>query len=76
MSLQDTAPLLTMLLFSSCTALDTLIQLPTGQLQGRIQLSREGKEFASFEGVPYAEEPERWLPPIDLSSRLLEALRV
>merc|ERR1712179_626757 len=63
MSLQDTALLLTLLLFYSCTALDTLIQLPTGQLQGRIQQSRDGKEFASFEGVPYAEEPERWLPP-------------
>merc|ERR1712179_71859 len=63
MSLQDTALLLTLLLFYSCTALDTLIQLPTGQLQGKIQQSRDGKEFASFEGVPYAEEPERWLPP-------------
>ena len=63
MSLQDTAPLLTLLLLYTCTALNTLIQLPTGQLQGRIQLSREGMEFASFEGVPYAEEPERWLPP-------------
>ena len=63
MSLKATAPILTVLLFSSCGALDTLIHLPTGQLEGRIQHSREGREFASFEGVPYAEEPERWLPP-------------
>merc|ERR1712142_2978 len=63
MALPNTAPLLTWLLFSSSAALDTLIQLPTGQIQGRVQQSRAGQEIASFEGVPYAEEPERWLPP-------------
>ena len=69
----------TLLIFSSCTTLsysftfligisgddqlDTLLHLPSGDIQGKISKSRDGKDFASFEGVPYAEAPVRWMPP-------------
>ena len=54
---------LVLILITSCYALETLIQLPAGKIQGREQQSREGRKIASFEGVPYAAKPERWLPP-------------
>ena len=57
-----------LLVFSICTTLsalelDTLIHLPSGDVQGKILQSRDGNDFASFEGVPYAEKPVRWMPP-------------
>eukprot|EP00091_Calanus_sinicus_P003355 TRINITY_DN13513_c0_g1_i1.p1 TRINITY_DN13513_c0_g1~~TRINITY_DN13513_c0_g1_i1.p1 ORF type:complete len:161 (-),score=34.17 TRINITY_DN13513_c0_g1_i1:33-473(-) len=60
--------LLILLVFStsstlSALQLDTLVHLPAGDVQGKILQSRAGNDFASFEGVPYAEKPVRWMPP-------------
>merc|ERR1711936_127741 len=48
--------------------LQTVIKLPTGEIQGKLLQSRNGIQFASFEGVPYGEKPERWMPPEPKSS--------
>jgi len=60
--------LLLLLLVSICAAVpasqqETVLHLPSGDIQGRVQQSRAGQDFAAFEGVPYAEQPVRWMPP-------------
>ena len=42
---------------------DPVVHINSGDIKGKIQTSRDGKEFAAFEGVPYGEKPVRWLPP-------------
>ena len=44
--------------------LDLVIDLPEGKIQGFIQVSRNGQEFAAFEGIPYGEKPERFHPAV------------
>ena len=38
-----------------------IVNTESGKLQGLLQLSRDGKQFASFYGIPYAEPPIRQL---------------
>merc|ERR1711892_105120 len=63
MPLESSPLVLALLLASGCTALDTIINLPSGDIEGNILQSRDGNEYASFEGVPYGEKPVRWMPP-------------
>lgn len=36
------------------------ISTPLGKLEGFISVNREGREFSTFLGVPYASAPERF----------------
>lgn len=38
----------------------TLIEIPQGLLKGKEHLSRDGKTFYGFMGIPYAQKPERF----------------
>ena len=44
--------------------LDLMVDLPEGTIQGFPQVSRNGHEFAAFEGIPYAEKPTRFQPAV------------
>merc|ERR1719334_1685771 len=47
--------------FSS--SLNDVVDIPgLGKVRGKYEESRDGREFVSFNGVPFAETPERWLP--------------
>jgi len=50
-------------LSQSSKNLNTVVELPSGTIQGKLRQSRKGVDFAIFEGVPYAEKPDRWMPP-------------
>ena len=64
MTVQSITIHILLLLNYSCAGLqlDTLLHLPAGDIQGRVHQSRAGRDLAVFEGVPYGEEPARWLP--------------
>jgi len=41
------------------------VEIPElGALRGKVSESRGGRSFVSFSGVPYAEPPVRWHPPV------------
>ena len=44
--------------------IDLVVDLPEGRVQGYSLMSRDGRDFAAFEGLPYGEEPGRFLPPV------------
>merc|ERR1719187_308740 len=44
--------------------LDLVVDLPEGRIRGFPLVSRNGREFAAFEGIPYGEKPERFRPAV------------
>ena len=37
------------------------VETEEGMVRGSSQKSRAGREYMAFEGIPYAEKPERWM---------------
>ena len=53
-----------LLLTALSEQLDLVVDLPEGTIQGFPIVSRNGQEFAAFEGIPYGEKPERFQPAV------------
>ena len=48
----------------------TELTLSTGQIRGHLKYSQDGRPYAAYDGIPYANPPTRdlrWQPPVPVS---------